>query len=82
MTNNHLCKITKRVKDNKYEVHLFVGKLHFGVCDDKDGLIKNAKKALVDQICANEKESNLLQKDIDNALSDLDRKLDKLKRIN
>lgn len=77
-----LCRIVKRSNDNKYEIHLFVGKLHLGVCGDKDNLIRYSKKELINEIHAHEKESNLLQKDIDNALNDLDVELNKLKRVN
>jgi len=45
-------------------------------------LIKYSKKEFINEIRGHEKESNLLQKDIDNALNDLDRELNKLKRIN
>jgi len=79
---NNQCRIVKRDQDNKYEAHLYIGKLHFGVCNDKGDLIKYAKKIFVEQIRANEKGSNLLEKDIQNALGDLDIELNKLKRIN
>jgi len=45
-------------------------------------LIRFSKKALVEESQAHKKESNLLQKDIDNALCELDYKLNKLKRAN
>lgn len=76
---SNLCKIVKRVKDNKYEVHLFVDKLHLGVCNDIFNLIKSAKIALVNQINANKKDLNLREKSIKNALKELDCELGKLK---
>jgi len=79
---NDACKITKHAQDGKYEVRLTIGKLIFGVCNNKSDLIKFSKKALVEEIQAHKKESNLLEKDIDNALCELDYKLNKLKRAN